>query len=102
MVTRSKVDGHHPYVLLGFRYIAEETFAHCCGDIVFAGPDLDFKSRYGSLRRSSSILDGKLTVVTVFELPTTVIPAEELPQLESFILQSIKETTQWISWRSIE
>ncbi len=93
---------HHPYVLLGFRYTAEETFAHCCGDIVFAGPDLDFKSRYGSLRRSSSILDGKLTVVTVFELPTTVIPAEELPQLESFTLQAIKETTQWISWRPHE
>ncbi len=90
---------HHPYPLLGFRYTAKETVDHCCGDIDFAGPDLDFESKYGSLRRSSKIIDGKLTMTTVFELVTATIPPEEIPQLEAFIQQSISETTQWISWR---
>ncbi|MCP4006087.1 MAG: DUF3857 domain-containing transglutaminase family protein [bacterium] len=90
---------HHPYVLLGFRYSSEETFAHCCGNIDFAGPDLTFESKFGSLQRSSEIIDGNLTIKTVFEIPTTVIPPEEITQFESFILESTAETTQWISWR---
>ena len=90
---------HHPFVLVGFRYTAEETFDHCCGDIEFAGPDLTFESKYESLNRTSKIVDGKFTMKTVFELPTAVVPPEEVAQLESFILQSITETTQWISWR---
>lgn len=93
---------HHPYVLLGFRYTAEETVDHCCAEIDFAGPDLAFESKYGSLERSSQIIDGKLTMKTVFEIPTAVIPPEEISRLESFVLQSISETTQWISWRQPE
>lgn len=91
---------HHPYRLLGIRYVAEETVDHCCASIDFAGPDLAFATKFGSLQRSSEIVDGKLTMRTVFELPSAVIPPQEIPELEAFILESVAETMQWVSWRS--
>lgn len=93
---------YHPYQFLGFRYTAEESIDPCCGHVLLAGPTLDFESKYGSLRRTTKTIDGRLVLKTALELPAAVIPVKAIPSFESFIMQSTRESAYWLSWRSEE
>lgn len=98
-VNMISVNRHHPYRLLGLRYTAEETIALCCNDIQFYGPELEFESEFGSLRRSFMKIDGVLVMKSTFELPALVIPPDQVPTLESFIMQSTRESGFWLTWQ---
>ncbi len=93
------VNRHHPYRMLGLRYSAEERISLCCAKADHYGAALEFESDYGSLRRSFHEVDGDLVVKTVLELPAALIPAAEVPRFEAFVMQSLRESGVWISWR---
>lgn len=92
-------NAHHPYRSNGLRVLVRSTFRVCSRMRTrFMGAELDFRSRFGTLRRKYD-RNGEQEVVvrTELDLPAREIPVAEIDDFNGFLEASLGETNVWFS-----